>query len=47
MTWNGQLRPSLQDAEISPRAAKEIPTWIGVGGTPESAARAGRFGVQV
>ncbi len=44
ITWNGQLRAPLRNAQISPRATKEIPTWIGVGGTPESAMRAGRFG---
>lgn len=44
LSWQGHLRASLQNAEISPRATKEIPTWIGVGGTPESAMRAGRFG---
>lgn len=44
VSWSGQLRAPLNNAEISPRATKEIPTWIGVGGTPESAMRAGRFG---
>lgn len=46
VTWSGRFRSSLQDAEISPRPLqKEIPIWVGVGGTPESAARAGRLGV--
>lgn len=44
VTWQGNLRAPLKSAEISPRATAEIPTWIGVGGTPESAMRAGRFG---
>ena len=36
----------LRNAEISPRPVQDqIPIWIGVGGTPESAVRAGRFGV--
>ncbi|HYF76890.1 MAG TPA: LLM class flavin-dependent oxidoreductase [Symbiobacteriaceae bacterium] len=45
VTWNGKYRPALVDAEISPRPVqKSLPLWIGVGGTPESAARAGRLG---
>jgi probable LLM family oxidoreductase len=46
MTWSGQFRPSLRNAEIAPRPVqKEIPVWVGVGGTLESAARAGSLGV--
>lgn len=45
VTWEGNLRPSLQDAEISPRAERPLPIWIGVGGTPQSAARAGFLGL--
>lgn len=46
VTWNGTFRPSLRNAEIAPRPLQEqIPIWIGVGGTPESAIRAGKFGV--
>lgn len=46
VTWNGNFRPSLRNAEISPRPVDgQIPLWIGVGGTPESAVRAGKLGV--
>ncbi|WP_423800877.1 LLM class flavin-dependent oxidoreductase [Neobacillus sp. SAB-20_R2A] len=46
ITWNGHFRSSLKNAEIAPRPFQnQIPIWIGVGGTPESAARAGRLGV--
>lgn len=46
VTWSGNFRSPLKDAEISPRPLQErIPIWIGVGGTPESAIRAGKFGV--
>jgi alkanesulfonate monooxygenase SsuD/methylene tetrahydromethanopterin reductase-like flavin-dependent oxidoreductase (luciferase family) len=45
VTWQGKFRPALKDAEISPRAERELPVWIGVGGTPESAARAGALGL--
>lgn len=43
---NGKFRSSLKNAEISPRPLqKQLPIWIGVGGTSESAARAGKLGV--
>lgn len=46
VSWNGKFRSALKNAEISPRPVQEqLPIWIGVGGTPESAARAGRLGV--
>jgi alkanesulfonate monooxygenase SsuD/methylene tetrahydromethanopterin reductase-like flavin-dependent oxidoreductase (luciferase family) len=31
--------------EIAPRPTRPIPIWIGTGGTPESAVRAGRLGL--
>ena len=46
VTWSGKFRSSLRNAEIAPRPVQEnLPIWIGVGGTPKSAVRAGRFGV--
>ncbi|WP_442600076.1 LLM class flavin-dependent oxidoreductase [Neobacillus sp. D3-1R] len=46
VTWNGSFRSPLRNAEIAPRPLQsQIPIWVGVGGTPESAARAGRLGV--
>ncbi|AXI08326.1 LLM class flavin-dependent oxidoreductase [Oceanobacillus zhaokaii] len=46
VSWNGKFRSPLNNAEISPRPVQQqLPIWIGVGGTPESAARAGRLGV--
>lgn len=48
VTWNGGFRSPLQDAEIAPRPKqKSIPLSVGVGGTPESAARAGRLGTDL
>jgi probable LLM family oxidoreductase len=45
VTWNGRYRPSLKDAEISPRPVQQkIPVWLGVSGTLESAERAGNLG---
>ena len=45
VTWEGRFRPPLRDAEVSPRPERPLPLWIGVGGTPESAVRAGRLGI--
>jgi probable LLM family oxidoreductase len=46
ITWRGNFRSPLQDAEISPRPLQqELPIWVGVGGTPQSAARAGVLGL--
>jgi alkanesulfonate monooxygenase SsuD/methylene tetrahydromethanopterin reductase-like flavin-dependent oxidoreductase (luciferase family) len=46
ITWQGRCRCALSQAQISPRPAqKELPIWVGVGGTPESAGRAGRLGL--
>jgi probable LLM family oxidoreductase len=46
VTWQGKFRTPLADAEISPRPANgTLPIWIGVGGTLESAVRAGRLGL--
>lgn len=45
-TWSGQFRSSLNGLDIAPRPVqKELPVWIGVGGTPESAVNAGRLGL--
>ncbi|OXM61660.1 LLM class flavin-dependent oxidoreductase [Amycolatopsis vastitatis] len=47
VTWQGRFRAPLDDAAaILPRAVQEpLPVWLGVGGTPASAARAGRLGL--
>ncbi|MDI4645781.1 LLM class flavin-dependent oxidoreductase [Cohnella hashimotonis] len=45
VTWDGRFRAPLRNAEIAPRPLQQrLPIWVGVGGTPESAARAGRHG---
>lgn len=45
ISWQGTFRSSLNNAMIAPRPAQEkLPIWIGVGGTPESAVRAGQLG---
>jgi probable LLM family oxidoreductase len=45
VTWRGRFRAPLENAEISPRPAGALPIWLGVGGTPESALRAGDLGL--
>ena len=46
VTWQGRFRPALDSAEIAPRPFQnQLPIWVGVGGTPESAIRAGRLGL--
>jgi probable LLM family oxidoreductase len=46
VTWAGELRPPLKDQGIYPRTeGGHIPTWIGVGGSPESVVRAARYGL--
>lgn len=46
VTWAGELRPALKDQGIFPRTeGGRIPTWIGVGGSPESVVRAARYGM--
>ena len=41
ITWNGDLHASLKDVGIYPRPYQnELPIWLAVGGTPESAIRA-------
>lgn len=46
VTWSGRFRPALHDQPIFPRPLQEkIPIWLGVGGTPQSFARAGALGL--
>lgn len=46
ITWSGRFRSALNNLEIAPRPAQsELPVWIGVGGTAESAVNAGRLGL--
>jgi probable LLM family oxidoreductase len=44
--WNGRHRPPLTGQAVYPRPLQTpLPVWVGVGGTPESFARAGRLGL--
>jgi len=46
VTWKGKHRAALTGQGVFPRPLQaEIPIWVGVGGTPESFARAGFLGL--
>ncbi len=46
VSWAGKFRPALNNQPVYPRALqKELPIWLGVGGTPESFIRAGTLGL--
>src|SRR6202167_902932 len=44
--WSGRHRPALDGQGVYPRPLQNpLPVWVGVGGTPESFARAGSLGL--
>lgn len=44
--WEGRFRPALTGQGVFPRPHQvRLPVWLGVGGTPESFARAGLLGL--
>jgi len=44
--WSGKFRPALSGQGIYPRPYQDpLPIWVGVGGTPQSFARAGALGL--
>ncbi|HSR89957.1 MAG TPA: LLM class flavin-dependent oxidoreductase, partial [Gemmatimonadales bacterium] len=44
--WSGKFRPALTGQGIYPRPVQNpLPIWLGVGGTPQSFARAGALGL--
>jgi len=46
VTWSGKFRPEMRDQPVYPRPVQEkLPVWVGVGGTPQSFARAGMLGL--
>lgn len=46
VSWSGKFRPALNNLGVYPRAVQEkLPIWLGVGGTPQSFARAGALGL--
>jgi len=46
VTWSGQHRPPIDGLGVYPRPVQDpLPVWVAVGGTPESAVRAGMLGL--
>lgn len=46
VNWEGQFRPKMKNQSVYPRPFKKnLPIWIGVGGTPNSFIRAGTLGM--
>ena len=46
VTWAGRHRPAMVRQSVYPRPMQDpLPIWVGVGGTPESFARAGLLGL--
>ncbi len=46
VTWSGDFRSPLTDQMVSPPIPEgHVPTWVGVGGSPQSVMRAARFGL--
>jgi probable LLM family oxidoreductase len=46
VTWSGKFRSPLTDQYLSPPLPEgHLPTWVGVGGSPQSVVRAARYGL--
>ena len=45
VSWNGKTRAPLSNQRVFPTTELPLKTWIGVGGSPESVARAARYGM--
>jgi len=46
VTWSGTVRSPLTDQYVSPPLPDgRLPTWVGVGGSPQSVIRAARYGL--
>lgn len=46
VSWQGKLRPSLEDADVYPKTESgRLTTWVGVGGSPQSVIRTAHHGL--
>ncbi len=46
ITWEGQHRPPIHDRGVYPRPVQDqLPVWVAVGGSPQSAVRTGSLGL--
>ncbi len=45
VTWQGTTRPALVNADVYPKTESgRLPTWVGVGGSPQSVIRTAKYG---
>lgn len=42
ITWSGTTRAPLREQELHPRLERDLPTWVAVGGSPNSVVRTAR-----
>lgn len=48
VTWEGKLRPSLENADVFPKTdSGRLTTWVGVGGSPQSVIRTAQYGLRL
>jgi probable LLM family oxidoreductase len=48
VAWEGSFRPPLQVDRVQPGTESgHLPTWVGVGGTPQSVVRAAHYGLPI
>lgn len=46
VTWSGTMRPALHEADVFPKTESgSLPTWVGVGGSPQSVIRTAKYGL--
>ncbi|MBY8877098.1 LLM class flavin-dependent oxidoreductase [Actinacidiphila acidipaludis] len=46
VSWQGTLRPPLENADVFPKTdSGRLTTWVGVGGSPQSVIRTARYGL--
>lgn len=45
VTWSGTTRASLDNADVFPKTANGLTTWVGVGGSPQSVIRTAQYGL--
>ncbi len=45
VSWQGSVRPPLEEVELFPKTERGLALWVGVGGTPESVVRAASYGL--
>ena len=45
ITWSGTTRAPLKDQSLHPVLERDLPTWVAVGGSPNSVIRAARHGL--